>query len=369
MQRCERCGASWENNIVLNNCPFCNAKICDNKDITTVEEAFEVIIQNHGKEVFMENVILLGLLSDYAPKVSDERRLVKFAIESGAYKAILQSKDEDINVVICKYASIMQRKYYIEYEWAEKSLMWFVRALRHNDKDNYFGNQEKITMEHKDILGNFEVHKQIDKANKIIDGFDDLDVSLATNYTDFYNTDNIDDLDEEVNKILAEIDLLDSGFEMDGNVLIKYRGENKIIQIPDGIYKISKAAFLCEDIIKIIFPSSVKVIDDFAFRFCSNLEEVVFLDGLVSIGDCAFDGCSLLKQINLPDSLENLGIAAFSHCKKLIEIKLPVRLSKIKRSTFYDCDSLEKIIVSKNTVIDREAFSKGKIPTIEYYEE
>ena len=76
-------------------------------------------------------------------------------------------------------------------------------------------------------------------------------------------------------------------------------------------------------------PSSVTIIDDFAFYKCCQLEEVELCEGLLEIGREAFDFCKSLKRINLPTTVRNVGSRAFADTKSLLTINLPEELESV----------------------------------------
>jgi hypothetical protein len=68
-------------------------------------------------------------------------------------------------------------------------------------------------------------------------------------------------------------------------------------------------------------PSSVKIIDDYAFETCELLESIVIPDGVKSIGNYAFSNCKNLKsELYIPDSVETIGDYAFFNCYYLKNI-------------------------------------------------
>lgn len=77
------------------------------------------------------------------------------------------------------------------------------------------------------------------------------------------------------------------------------------LTLPETVTKIGSGAFsTVEGLKKIIIPSSVKEIADYAFTNNKELEVVVMSEGIEKIGINAFDGASNLREINLPDSIK-----------------------------------------------------------------
>lgn len=70
-------------------------------------------------------------------------------------------------------------------------------------------------------------------------------------------------------------------FKIKNNVLIKYKGNEKIVTIPDGVEIIKEYAFHhCDKIHTLIIPSSVKEIKEYAFQYCYRLVEVYNLSNV-----------------------------------------------------------------------------------------
>lgn len=128
MQTCNKCGASWNTERILNVCPFCGVDLNEKKKITSIEDAFAVIVERHGKVPFKGSAIL-GMLGDYAPSLTQERRLVRIAVEAGAYNAIYEAADSEKCAVVERYAVVLSENYFIDKNWARKVLMWCLYAL------------------------------------------------------------------------------------------------------------------------------------------------------------------------------------------------------------------------------------------------
>lgn len=114
-------------------------------------------------------------------------------------------------------------------------------------------------------------------------------------------------------------------------VLLKYKGADESVVIPDGIATISERAF--EDVAslkKVSIPSSVKTIGYSAFWGCSSLEEVGLTEGLVTIGMYAFRTCSSLNKIVIPDTVTDIDVGAFKGCSNLSDITIPAGVSLAK---------------------------------------
>lgn len=151
---------------------------------------------------------------------------------------------------------------------------------------------------------------------------------------------------------------------------------NKIrVSIRETVRIISLGAYGGNGCIKYVsIPSSVEIIDDFAFYDCMNLQVVSFKGNshLKLIGKSAFDGASL-RSVIFPSSLEIIGSHAFDCCEKLesivfpnesklkiignasfmetkiIEVNFPASVVEIKSNAFRFCKELKSISFPKDS--------------------
>lgn len=152
----------------------------------------------------------------------------------------------------------------------------------------------------------------------------------------------------------------------------------KII-LPSGIKRIGKDAFNCREELKAVDFSGcveLKVIDDYAFNGCANLEsliisqckklerigshafcdnkllrKVIFPASIKSIDDFAFEGCGL-EEIDFSQclQLESIGSYAFSG-SQLRQVVFPASLKKIS-DAFVGCEKLEILDFSSCTQLE-----------------
>ena len=116
--------------------------------------------------------------------------------------------------------------------------------------------------------------------------------------------------------------------------------------IGDGISTIGDNVFLgFEKIEKIILPSSIKEIKEFAFYACFSLKEIAIPEGIVEIGQGAFAGCSALESFTFPSTVKKIGKAAFRDCDSLQSINIPEGVTTMGEEVFEGCEKLEKVII------------------------
>ena len=112
----------------------------------------------------------------------------------------------------------------------------------------------------------------------------------------------------------------------DGKTLLNYPSNQteEVFVIPDGIEVIGSCAFAsATNLKKVVFPETVKVIENRAFWGC-NFETIDFLpDSLEKIGDGAFVYNESLKAVTIPKNvteLEAISYGPFGYCINLEEV-------------------------------------------------
>ena len=89
---------------------------------------------------------------------------------------------------------------------------------------------------------------------------------------------------------------------------------------------------------RIVIPSTIKRIPNYAFYKCTKLSEVIFNEGLESIGMNAFDGCQLKKAI-IPSTCTTIESCAFEYNKDLYQVYLPISVTTVEQYAFYSINS------------------------------
>lgn len=118
------------------------------------------------------------------------------------------------------------------------------------------------------------------------------------------------------------------------------------IIIPDGVEKIAEKAF--EDntnITSVVFPTSLRVIENHAFWGCKNLHTVKLNEGIISIGVEAFIGTAL-ENIEIPMTLEEMDLTPFE-CKMKVDFQNDHFSSDIN-GTLYNADETSLILFPRN---------------------
>ena len=100
-----------------------------------------------------------------------------------------------------------------------------------------------------------------------------------------------------------------------------------------------------EEIVDLVIPEGVKVINDRAFWGCTTLKSVTFPQSLDSIR-FAFPYCKSLESIVIPDGTSY--VKGFLGCSSLSSVTIGKGVKELGSETFADCISLESIVIGDN---------------------
>lgn len=133
-----------------------------------------------------------------------------------------------------------------------------------------------------------------------------------------------------------------SDFVIEGNTLVKYKGTETSVSIPNTVTTIGKSAFEDNATVEyVVLPNSVKKIEAYAFWGCDKLRTVSIGKGIKEIGDYAFAGCKGMKSMNIPSTVTSIGMQAFGDCVNMTDIVIPPEVNKIHESAFDGCGRLK----------------------------
>ncbi|MDD3281735.1 MAG: leucine-rich repeat protein [Bacteroidales bacterium] len=122
---------------------------------------------------------------------------------------------------------------------------------------------------------------------------------------------------------------------------------------------------------KLVIPSSVKYIKDYACAYCMGLSGTLLLpeglkqigirsfsyctglvdtlkipDSVIKIDAAAFDGCEGLKCVIFGNSIEIIGSGAFYGCRNLQgKIIIPYNIKRIESATFMMCENINSVFI------------------------
>ena len=132
-----------------------------------------------------------------------------------------------------------------------------------------------------------------------------------------------------------------SDFQTQGSTLVKYRGTEERVTIPDTVEVVGESAFENNQKVQfVVIPKSVKRLEAYVFWGCNNLEEVVLGKGLTTVDEYSFAGCTGLKQITIPENIQSIDAQAFAGCVNLTDIYIPATVTGIAEDAFLNCDNV-----------------------------
>ncbi len=82
---------------------------------------------------------------------------------------------------------------------------------------------------------------------------------------------------------------------------------------------IAREAFYNCNVTKVVIPSGVTDIGEYAFYWCRALETIVIPNTVTSIGYEVFYNCLSLENITIPSSVTSIGEKSFEYCKKIVK--------------------------------------------------
>lgn len=134
-QKCKKCGSEWNSANKSVTCSFCGEDLSEDKTLNTIDEVFKYLFTEYGIELISDRRKFISLLSDFAPSMENERRLIKIAIESGVYTEILDANDKDEGeqtLCLDKMIARLEQQNFLSREWAQKVVCWLTRYLAWN---------------------------------------------------------------------------------------------------------------------------------------------------------------------------------------------------------------------------------------------
>ncbi|NCA92023.1 hypothetical protein EOM82_02055 [bacterium] len=168
------------------------------------------------------------------------------------------------------------------------------------------------------------------------------------------------------------------------DILVKYKGQAKVVSVPSNIAIIAEGAFKNNDYVeKIILASEITILSDSVFENCTQLNTVVLPEKLMQIGNSVFSGCNKLVNINFDDCelLSNIGYDAFDGTKWLSDyvddcilinkifykyqgnaksLHIINGIESISERAFYGNESLERVYIPQSVkYIGEAAFVKS----------
>lgn len=140
------------------------------------------------------------------------------------------------------------------------------------------------------------------------------------------------------------------------------------IEFSENVTSIGLNAFsYCNALESVKMPTQLTAVSEFAFMGCASLRSVTFNDNISSIGFAAFSNCTSLCDLKFEKGITNIASSAFAGCSSLTEVILPETLIKVNEDTFSGCALLQKIILrSANTCVSSRAYRNSPLVQLMY---
>lgn len=150
---------------------------------------------------------------------------------------------------------------------------------------------------------------------------------------------------------------------IENGVVTGYKGQSKVVEIPEGITEIAKKAFNdCQFIEEVNIKSTIlKTIGKSAFEGCTNMKRCRLKALKGSIESYAFYGCRTLKKLQIPDGAIKIGTAAFGECENLFYIIIPSSVFVIEGHIF-DVNNKKTVILGTFKSEAEEYANKNTLP-------
>ncbi len=106
--------------------------------------------------------------------------------------------------------------------------------------------------------------------------------------------------------------------------------------IPSGVTSISDYAFMgASSLTSVSLPNTVQSIGDGTFYDCSNIKSLVLPNGMQTVGERAFEDCSSLETLVIPNTVKAIGTYAFANCLSLYSVTSLINMPfKLNNSAF-----------------------------------
>lgn len=116
------------------------------------------------------------------------------------------------------------------------------------------------------------------------------------------------------------------------------------LEIPEGVTYIGDNAFAYSSLKSMTLPSTLVTLGSYTFNMCNDIEKIVFPSSLKVIPQSCADSCPMLEDITLPEGIEEIGIYAFVNCAKITTINLPTTCKRVLQQAFENTSFTELTI-------------------------
>ena len=158
------------------------------------------------------------------------------------------------------------------------------------------------------------------------------------------------------------VDDVEGGVALSG---CKSELKDKVIVVPEKIsgaevVAVAMGAFFeNEDVVAIVLPDTVKMIEETAFNGCGKLKYVYFGSGLKETGNMVFGFCKSIEKVELPEGIERIGGIIAFNCASLKEIIVPASATDIPNGIMLSDDYSGVIKTPSGSEAEKVALEYG----------
>lgn len=312
--------ADWQN---LNRCPFC---------LTPIKlPAEEIVVDSFGRaiyKVFIEAGIetlnqkgrFLSLMMDYAPQYKKEIRMVNKSCSQELLSQIAAWASPEVLISLEKtrVRVILLEEEGLSESWADQICDAFSGAFEavRGKADEKSAISESDTRVTSACLPAVTTAKTESVASVVEDTATTIKTSNDPPKERSFEISSgsgalSDRLEAAYQAAKGKAPSPSSSLEdfiINGDILVKYKGNSSEVYVPSGIATIEKWAFQNnKSLVSIIFPDTLKEIKDSAFYGCHSLIAVQFPKSLEIIGNFSFRECHSLKKVTISRKAELQG--------------------------------------------------------------
>lgn len=293
-------------------CPFCGYRFTSTEnESNNIAKALCDIVRDFGQDILLDVQRTRALLMDYAPDLTEERKLIVTVLQGNIMDQLADLKDKDqqySDLIINKCVNQLRTHLFMNEEAALYAIRTIVTALG-IDKLKIIENKPDVQAKKVDLKeATFEKYLQKESPS-------------------------------EIEKKLSVSDQIDY-----------------------------KAFAAMQELRELQIPGSIRKIYPKAFFNCINLKRISLPDTLKEIGYGLFEGCTDLEEISMPendkykvmnglliDKKNRKTIRMVNSCKNYTG-DIPLGINCVSKKTFEGC-GVKKIILSQTvTKLESDAF-------------
>ncbi len=234
--KCKKCGAEWSTNISgkLSSCPFCGESLDEVIPYQQAIDAFKIIHNRFGIDLYSEKQRLYGLINDILPNTSKEKNILKTVISLGVpglIATIITQNAVKADVLAVAYDTLERGG--LDNLWCAVSIYIVSSSLEIDSTDLYpIENAKKTSQFDVSSISTYNDELEEEYASKNLDDLLALalsgDAIAATELGERYYTGNSVDKDMET-AVAYFTQAADAGYPVAEFILGKFYDEGQVL--------------------------------------------------------------------------------------------------------------------------------------------